>query len=87
VIDILILLINALSQLLVLLVIVSVILSYFMDPYHPIRRAIDSVVEPLLAPIRRVVPLLGALDFSPLILIILIQVVSNLLIRFLITLS
>jgi YggT family protein len=87
VIDILILFINALSQLLVLLVIVSVILSYFMDPYHPIRRAIDSVVEPLLAPIRRVVPLLGALDFSPLILIILIQVVSNLLIRFLITLS
>jgi YggT family protein len=44
-------------------------------------------VEPLLAPIRRVVPLLGALDFSPLILIILIQVISNLLIRFLITLS
>jgi len=87
VIDILILFINALSQLLVLLVIVSIILSYFMDPYHPIRRAIDSVVEPLLAPIRRVVPLLGALDFSPLILIILIQVVSNLLIRFLITLS
>ena len=86
-IDILILFINALSQLLVLLVIVSIILSYFMDPYHPIRRAIDSVVEPLLAPIRRVVPLLGALDFSPLILIILIQVVSNLLIRFLITLS
>ena len=86
-IDILILFINSLSQLLVLLVIVSVILSYFMDPYHPIRRAIDSVVEPLLAPIRRVVPLLGALDFSPLILIILIQVVSNLLIRFLITLS
>ena len=85
-IDILILFINALSQLFVLLVIVSVILSYFMDPYHPIRRAIDSVVEPLLAPIRRVVPLLGALDFSPLILIILLQIVSNLLIRFLITL-
>jgi len=86
VIDILILFINSLSQLLVLLVIVSVILSYFMDPYHPIRRAIDSVVEPLLAPIRRVVPLLGALDFSPLILILLLQVVSNLLIRFLLTL-
>ena len=85
-IDILILFINSLSQLLVLLVIVSVILSYFMDPYHPIRRAIDSVVEPLLAPIRRVVPLLGALDFSPLILILLLQVVSNLLIRFLLTL-
>jgi YggT family protein len=58
-----------------------------MDPYHPLRRGIDSVVEPMLAPIRRVVPLLGMLDFSPIILILLIQLLSNLIIRFLITLS
>ena len=76
-IDILILFINAISQLLVLLVIVSVILSYFMDPYHPVRRAIDGVVEPMLAPIRRVVPLVGMIDFSPLVLILLIQLLSN----------
>jgi YggT family protein len=87
VISLIILFINALSQLLVVLVIVSVILSYFMDPYHPIRRSIDSVVEPLLAPIRRIVPLIGMLDFSPLILIILIQLLSNLIIRFLSTLG
>jgi YggT family protein len=86
VIEILALFIRSISQLLVLLVVVSVILSYFMDPYHPIRRSIDSVVEPMLAPIRRVVPLLGMLDLSPLILIILLQVVSNLIIRFLLTL-
>jgi YggT family protein len=83
---ILILFINAISQLLVLLVIVSVILSYFMDPYHPVRRAIDGVVEPMLAPIRRIVPLVGMLDFSPLVLIILIQLLSNILIRVLSTL-
>jgi YggT family protein len=58
-----------------------------MDPYHPIRRAIDGVVDPMLAPIRRVVPLIGMLDFSPLVLIILIQVLSNILIRVLLTLS
>jgi YggT family protein len=57
-----------------------------MDPYHPVRRSIDSVIEPMLAPIRRVVPLIGMFDLSPLILLILIQVVSNLLIRFLLTL-
>ena len=79
--------INAISQLLILLVIVSVILSYFMDPYHPVRRAIDSVVEPMLAPIRKVVPLVGMLDFSPLILILLIQLVAWLLNRLLSTLS
>jgi YggT family protein len=86
VIELLALFIRSISQLLVLLVIISVILSYFMDPYHPIRRSIDSVVEPMLAPIRRVVPLIGMLDLSPLILIILIQLLSNLLVRFLLTL-
>ena len=85
-IDILITLINVLQQLLVLLVIISVILSYFMDPYHPVRRAIDGIVGPMLSPIRRVVPLVGMLDFSPLVLIILIQVVGNLLIRLLFSL-
>jgi YggT family protein len=86
VIDTFITLINVLQQILVLLVIVSVILSYFMDPYHPVRRGVDRIVEPLLIPIRRIVPLVGMLDFSPLVLIILIQVISGLLVRFLFSL-
>lgn len=85
-IDYVILFINALSQLLVLLIIVSVILSYFMDPYHPVRSWINSVVEPMLAPIRRVIPSVAGLDFSPIVLIILIQILSNLSIRLLLTL-
>jgi len=83
---ILIIFINTVQQILVLLVIVSVILSYFMDPDHPVRRGIDSIVQPLLNPIRRVVPLVGMLDFSPLVLIILVQLVSSLLIRLLLAL-
>ena len=82
----LIMLINFLEWILILLVFVSVILSYFMDPYHPIRRSIDSVVEPMLAPIRRVVPLIGMLDFSPFILLLLLQLLRNLIIRILIAL-
>ena len=66
--------------------IVKVILSDFMDPYHPWRRKLDGVVEPILDPIRRVVPLIGMFDFSPLILIILVQILSSVLIRFLLTL-
>lgn len=74
--------INALAQILVLLVFVSVILSYFMDPYHPIRRGVDNIVEPMLLPIRRIMPTIGMFDFSPLVLILLIQFGA----RFLITL-
>jgi len=80
---ILIQLINYLQNLLVIIVIISVILSYFMDPYHPLRRFLDRIVEPMLSPIRRVIPLVGMLDFSPLILIVLIQLVGNILIRLL----
>lgn len=79
--------ISVLQQLLVLLIIVSVVLSYFMDPYHPVRRVVDGIVQPMLSPIRRVVPMVGMLDFSPLILIILVQVLSGLLIRLIISLS
>jgi len=75
--------IGTLSNIYVLIVIVSVLLSYFMDPYHPVRRGVDNLVRPLLDPIRRIIPAVGMLDFSPLVLIILIQVVSNILIRFL----
>ena len=72
--------INLFAELLILLVILSAILSYFMDPYHPVRRGVDNIVEPLLAPIRRVIPPLGVIDISPLILILLIQLASRLVI-------
>ena len=81
--SIVIFIISNLASLLILLVIIHVILTYVMDPYHPVRRWVDSIVEPLLMPIRRVVPLLGGLDFSPVILIILIRIIANLLINFL----
>ena len=58
------------------LIFIQAVLSFFMSPYHPVRQKIDPLVEPLLAPIRRVVPPVGMVDLSPLILIILIQVVD-----------
>lgn len=71
--------VNAVSQILVLFVFASVILSFFMDPYHPIRRGVDNIVEPMLAPIRRIVPNVGMFDFSPLVLILLLQFGTRLL--------
>ena len=50
-----------------------------MDPFHPFRQSVDRFVEPLLRPIRQVVPAIGGLDFSPLILLILIEVIATIL--------
>jgi len=77
--------INLLVQVLSLLVIAHVILSYFMSPYHPVRQVVDGVVEPLLSPIRRIMPQTGMLDFSPMVLIILLQVVARFLVGLLIS--
>ena len=63
-------------RLFVLLILAHVILSYFMSPLHPVRQTIDRLVEPLLTPIRQVIPLVGAFDFSPLVLLILVQIVG-----------
>ncbi len=73
----------AAMRLLGFLVLVDVIVSYFLSPYHPVRSALDRLVEPLLAPIRKVVPLVGMFDFSPLVLIILVQLMENVLINIL----
>jgi YggT family protein len=48
------------------------------DPYNPIVRFLDSVTDPLLSFIRRLFPRLlwsTGIDFSPLIAIVLIQVI------------
>ena len=55
------------------LVIVQAILSW-VNPYAPLAPAIQQLTQPFLAPIRRVIPLVGGVDLSPLVLIVLLQV-------------
>jgi len=76
-------LIRLITNLIVLAVIVDSVLSYFLSPYHPVRHALDRILSPMLAPIRRIIPLVGMFDLSPLILIILVEILSSVLIRFL----
>ena len=70
-------LINIVVSLITLLVIIKVFLSYFMSPYHPVRMNIDRVVEPMLRPIQRIIPMVGMLDLSPIVFIILVQLVGR----------
>jgi len=68
-------------------VIASVLLSYFLDPYHPIRQALDRLVDPFLTPIRRLMPTsMGGLDFSPMILILLVWLLSRVIVSILLSL-
>lgn len=69
--------VNTTISVLTLLVFIYSLLSFFLDPYHPIRVTLGRIIEPLLLPIRKIVPPISGLDFSPLILMILLQVVGS----------
>lgn len=73
-------LINLLVQLITWGVIIHVILGYFLGPFHPAREFTSRIFEPLLAPIRQMLPQAGMLDFSPMVLIILVQLLRMFLI-------
>ena len=72
--------INMLSLLLTLLVFVYILSTWVFPPFHSFRQTIASIVEPMLAPIRRLIPPAGMIDFSPFILLIIIQVLATILI-------
>lgn len=60
-------------QLIMLLAFVFAILSW-VQPQAPVMQMLARLVEPLLAPIRRVLPLIGGVDLSVLVLILLMQI-------------
>lgn len=78
--DLIVLLINVLT----ILILAHVLLTWILPPYHPLRETLDRIVEPILMPIRRILPYTGGLDLSPLVLLLLVQLVGRLLIGLLI---
>lgn len=67
-----------------LILLARVLSSWFpnLDPNSPIVRFLHEATEPVLQPIRRALPRTGGFDFSPLIVLVGIQVLHSLLIRF-----
>jgi len=75
--------INMIAQIFIWIVIASSLLSFFLPPYHPVREALGRIVDPFLNPIRRLMPMAGTLDFSPLILILAVQLIAGILVKLL----
>jgi len=61
-----------------LVVLIDIVCSFFLSPYHPIRATLDKIVNPLLDPIRKILPQTGMLDFSPIVLILILQLLEYL---------
>lgn len=81
--NIIIIAINAIVNVLSIFIVIYSLLSFILDPYSPIRQTLAQIIEPMLTPIRKIVPAIGGFDFSLLILLILIQVVGSILVALL----
>ena len=70
----------ALVQLPGIAIFIRAILSWFVrDPYNPIVRVLDTITEPVLQPLRRIVPRMGMMDLTPLVAIIVLSVIGGML--------
>ena len=62
-----------------LIVLIAVVLSWVrLDPRNPVVTAIYRLTEPVLAPIRKALPPMGGLDLSPMVLLLVLQVLKGL---------
>ena len=61
-----------------LIVIVAVVVSWMQLPYNnPVAQFVTTLTEPLLTPVRRLLPPTGGIDFSPMILLIGLRVLRG----------
>ena len=61
-----------------LIVLGAVIISWVqLPPTHPVANFLHVMTEPVLGPLRRVLPPMGGLDFSPLVLLIGLRMVRG----------
>ena len=71
--------IHILCEVLTIAIFARVIISWF--PVSPGNRLVDllhQVTEPILAPLRGIIPRIGMIDITPMVAIILLQVIAAL---------
>ncbi|MCP4294907.1 MAG: YggT family protein [Proteobacteria bacterium] len=73
---------NALLDLLMGAIIIRALMSWVRpDPSHVLVRTLMRITDPILNPIMRIMPNLGGIDISPIIAILLIQLVQQFLLQ------
>lgn len=66
-----------LCEVLTIAIFLRAILSWFsLSPTNLFVRILHQITEPILSPLRRIIPRAGMLDLSPLVAIILLQLIA-----------
>jgi YggT family protein len=71
---------DKLSLLLIVLIFITSLMSWVQpDPRNPMVRLLHGIVDPVLHPIRTLLPTSMGMDFSPMVAILILYVLQNLL--------
>ena len=52
-----------------------------LDPHHPIVQLLFQVTEPVLEPARKLIPSIGMIDISPIVVFIVLGILQDLLVQ------
>lgn len=77
--DLIITFVYFLCQALTIAIFVRAILSWFpnVSNNNPLVALVYQITEPILAPLRSVIPLVGMIDITPLVAIITLQIIAS----------
>lgn len=73
-------LVDIIVYVITLILILQALMSFApIAPWHPVRRFLDQVTEPILRPFRNMLPPMGMFDFSIMLALIVIQILGYIL--------
>ncbi len=69
--------VNVISVILIL----NALISFApLEPWHPVRRFLNQLAEPIVRPFRNIIPPVGMFDFSVMVALIVVQLLGQVLI-------
>ncbi|MBV9100472.1 MAG: YggT family protein [Candidatus Dormibacteraeota bacterium] len=72
--------VNFVAGALYVLIFVRILLSWLpISPWNPLVRVLRRIADPILLPFRRVLPTLAGIDFSPIVAVVVILLISTIL--------
>ncbi len=70
---------NLFVQVMSALLLIYCVLSWVVPPDNGIRQKVEDLINPLLDPLRSVLPSFGMFDFSPIVLMIILEFIGSVL--------
>ena len=65
-----------------LILIVRVLITWVNpDPFNPVVQFLSRMTDPVLEPLRRVIPPLGPIDISPIVALLILQALQHFIVR------